>query len=458
MATYVLIHGAGDSAFYWHRVVPVLRDRGHEVVAVDLPCDDDSAGLAAYTDTVVAAIGDRTELIVVAQSFAGFTAPLVCARVRADLLVLLAAMVPVPGERAERWAEGIDRGRTASTDDDDAMFYHDVPPAIAAEAKRRERAQSMTPWRERWPLAAWPSVPTKFLLCRDDRVFPVDFMRRLARDRLGVVADELACGHCAALAQPAALVAQLEAYRTEPHRVRYAAVFDAEAPVHDEQLHAAAAIRPGEHVLDIGCGTGLSTRTAAAIAGRVLGVDISEPLLAEARRVTSAPNVAYEQGDTQVQTFARPFDVAISRFGVMFFADPAAAFANIARALRPGGRLAFLVWQRRALNEWAVAIEGALGVDSMLPAFSLAEADATERVLEAAGFRDIRFTEVDAPVRYGRDADEAFGLVRGFRSTQDALAADPGAEARLRAVLAAHQREGGVMFEARTWVITATRT
>ena len=103
MATYVLIHGAGDVAWYWHLLEAELRSRGHEVVAPDLPCEDDSAGLAEYADTVVAAIGDRSELIVVAQSFGGFTAPLVCERVPVELLVLLAGMVPSPGEPPEDW-------------------------------------------------------------------------------------------------------------------------------------------------------------------------------------------------------------------------------------------------------------------------------------------------------------------------------------------------------------------
>src|SRR5665213_3507885 len=103
MATYVLIHGAGSDSWYWHRVAPELRALGHEVVAVDLPCDDDSAGFSEYTETVVRDIGDRTRLIVVAQSLAGFTAPLVCDRVAVDLLVLVAAMVPVPGELPGEW-------------------------------------------------------------------------------------------------------------------------------------------------------------------------------------------------------------------------------------------------------------------------------------------------------------------------------------------------------------------
>src|SRR5262245_45511828 len=129
MATYVLIHGAGDSSFAWHLVAPELRERGHEVVAMDLPCDDEVAGLAQYTDAVIAAIGDRRDLIVVAHSFGAFTAPLICARVRVDLLILVAAMIPRPSESGDDWSTNT--GLVSQHGDED-VFYHDVPPAIAA--------------------------------------------------------------------------------------------------------------------------------------------------------------------------------------------------------------------------------------------------------------------------------------------------------------------------------------
>src|SRR5665809_140892 len=103
MATYVLIHGAGDVGWYWHLVEADLRQRGHDVVAMDLPSDDDSAGLSEYADTVFDAIGARTDLVVVAQSFGGFTAPLVCDRLQVDLLVMLGGMIPSPGERPGDW-------------------------------------------------------------------------------------------------------------------------------------------------------------------------------------------------------------------------------------------------------------------------------------------------------------------------------------------------------------------
>jgi pimeloyl-ACP methyl ester carboxylesterase len=229
MATYVLIHGAASDSWYWHLVVPRLRARGHDVVAPDLPSDDDSAGLSEYTDAVVHAIGDRADrddLVVVAQSLGGFTAPLVCDRVPVRLMVLLAAMVPRPGERpADWWAstgfeqarrEQAEREGWASDAERDPMleYFHDVPPDVVAEAYARgERDQSGTPMEKPWPLAAWPDVPTRFLLCRDDRFFPAGFMRRVVRERLGITPDEMAGGHLPALAHPDELVERLEAYR-----------------------------------------------------------------------------------------------------------------------------------------------------------------------------------------------------------------------------------------------------
>jgi pimeloyl-ACP methyl ester carboxylesterase len=219
MATYVLIHGAGDTAFYWHLLGPKLRKRGHDVVAPDLPCDDESAGLSEYTDTVVEAIGDRTELVLVAQSFGAFTAPLVCARVPVELMVLVAGMVPLPGEKGEDWSantgyESAEREQDVNDDSEIAVFYHDVPPALAAESARNARDQADTPALEPWPLDAWPDVPTKFLLCRDDRVFPAEWMRGVVRERLGIVPDEIDGGHCLALSRPKELAERLEAYRT----------------------------------------------------------------------------------------------------------------------------------------------------------------------------------------------------------------------------------------------------
>lgn len=218
MATLVLIHGAGSDSWYWHLVVPELQRRGHDVVTVDLPCDDDSAGLAEYTDTVVDAIGDKTDVVLVAQSLGGFTAPLVCDRVPVELMVLVAAMVPRPGESGAEWwvntrhAEA--RGADAS-DDPAVMFLHDVADDVIAASVAHLRAQSGTPFEKPWPRDAWPDVPTRFLLCRDDRFFPPEFQRRVVGERLGIVPDEMDGGHLPALSRPQELAARLDAYVTE---------------------------------------------------------------------------------------------------------------------------------------------------------------------------------------------------------------------------------------------------
>jgi pimeloyl-ACP methyl ester carboxylesterase len=215
MATYVLIHGAGDVAWYWHLLDSELRQRGHDVVAMDLPSDDDSAGLSEYADTVVDAIGGRTDLVVVAQSFGGFTAPLVCDRLPVDLMVMLAAMIPSPGERPEDWRRNTGYESSDKYEDEFAIFYHDVSPDLVAEAMKRGRDQSGTPMEKPWPLNAWPDVRTKVLLCRDDRCFPAEFMRRVSRDRLSITPDEIDGGHCIALSRPKELAERLESYRAE---------------------------------------------------------------------------------------------------------------------------------------------------------------------------------------------------------------------------------------------------
>jgi pimeloyl-ACP methyl ester carboxylesterase len=226
MATYVLIPGAGGSAWYWHLVDAELRSRGHDVVAVDLPAGDDTAGLAEYTDAVVDAIGDRRgDLVLVAQSLGGFTAPLVCDRVPVDLLVLVAAMVPAPGESAGDWWENTGQpeamheqaerdGRATDTDDWMAVFFHDVPAEVVARATEQEPEQSGTVFTQPWPLERWPDVPTRFLLCRDDRLFPAAFQRQVVQQRLGIVPDEMDSGHLPALSRPGELADRLEAYWT----------------------------------------------------------------------------------------------------------------------------------------------------------------------------------------------------------------------------------------------------
>jgi pimeloyl-ACP methyl ester carboxylesterase len=195
-------------------VAAELEARGHDVLAPDLPADDDSATLTSYADAVLDALGDRSDPVVVAQSFGGFTAPLACERTPARLLVLLAAMIPSGGEPSDDWwtATGyVDEVNPVG--DDIATYYHDVPPELAAEALRRERAHpSSAAMREPWPLERWPDVPTRVLQCRDDRFFPPAFLRRVARERLGIEPDEIDGGHCVALSRPVELADRLETY------------------------------------------------------------------------------------------------------------------------------------------------------------------------------------------------------------------------------------------------------
>jgi SAM-dependent methyltransferase len=248
--------------------------------------------------------------------------------------------------------------------------------------------------------------------------------------------------------------------------------YDAELRAHHEHLRAAYGISPGDEVADIGCGTGLTTREAARAAapGRVVGIDVSERMLERARQVTAAErldNVRYELGDAQAHRFdPAGFDVAISRFGTMFFSDPPAAFANIAAALRPEARLVLLVWQRHEDNAWARAIDAALGDAALAPQagadpFSLGDAEVTARILAGAGFIGIRFEDVHEPVLYGHDLDAALAVVTGFQSTSAALATLSDREAartveRLREMLAAHHSdEHGVALDSRSWLITA---
>ncbi|MEU9851801.1 alpha/beta fold hydrolase [Streptomyces sp. NPDC047974] len=215
MSTFALIHGAGDVGWYWHLVEAELRARGHGVVAVDLPGGDDALTLDDYADAVVEAVGDRRgRLVVVGQSFGAFTAPLVAARRPVDALVLVAGMVPRPGESPDDWwsdtgyADAVRRqaardGGLTGSSDPYVAYYHDVPRALAEEALRRERPHPSTAASAQpWPLDAWPAVPTTFVLCTQDRLFPPEFLRGVVRKRLGPAPREIAAGHCVALSRP----------------------------------------------------------------------------------------------------------------------------------------------------------------------------------------------------------------------------------------------------------------
>jgi pimeloyl-ACP methyl ester carboxylesterase len=214
VSTFAFIHGAGDVGWYWHLVEAELRAHGHITVAPDLPVEDDQAGLHEYAEVVVEALGGRSDAVVVAQSFGGYVAPLVAERLNARLMVLVAGMVPAPHESAEEMFAATAWQPAALEDSSTrAVFYHDVPADLADEALRRGgRRQSETPGKQPWPLDRWPAVPTRAIICRQDRLFPAAWLRRVVQERLGIVADEIDSGHCPALSQPRALAQRLESY------------------------------------------------------------------------------------------------------------------------------------------------------------------------------------------------------------------------------------------------------
>jgi pimeloyl-ACP methyl ester carboxylesterase len=211
MRSFVLVPGAGGSAWLWSRLVPLLVDSGNEAIAVDLPGDDPEAGLATYTQLVVDAIGNRSNVVLVAQSLGGFTAPLVCERSPVSALVLINAMIPVPGETPGQWwaATGAIEAREAAARDGgygafdpSSYFLYDVPADIAAAGEPYQRPEADIVFASPCDFVAWSTVPIRALAGEDDRFFPVGFQRRLARDRLGIEADVLPGGHLLPISQP----------------------------------------------------------------------------------------------------------------------------------------------------------------------------------------------------------------------------------------------------------------
>jgi pimeloyl-ACP methyl ester carboxylesterase len=228
MATYALVPGGGGDPWEWHRLTPELKARGHEAIAVRLPTENETAGWSEYAEAVVEALGDRGEVAVVAASMGGFTAPIVCARRQVELLVLLNAMIPMPGETFTTWWSNTGSGPARreyhasiglapeDADDDAVTYYHDLPVEVRTEAMtRRWQGQSTTPLDEPWPLEAWPDVPTRLLAGRYDRMFPFEFQSRIARQRLGLEVDEIDGGHMVAMSNPVELADRLEGYRIE---------------------------------------------------------------------------------------------------------------------------------------------------------------------------------------------------------------------------------------------------
>ena len=250
--------------------------------------------------------------------------------------------------------------------------------------------------------------------------------------------------------------------------------FDRSVTEHHQRLLEAAAIAGSDRVLDIGCGTGQTTRDAARRAsdGSALGIDLSAQMLDVARSRAAAEglnNASFIQADVQIHRFeTAAFDVAISRTGAMFFADPTAAFTNIAGALVPGGRLALVAWQGIAGNEWLREISGALAAGRDLPTpppdapgpFSLSDPSVVRDVLTTAGFDDIAIDGAEVPMWFGADATDAHRFVLGLMGWMLQGLDDEGrgrALQGLAATMASHETKAGVLFDSAAWLITARR-
>ncbi|MDQ3680144.1 MAG: methyltransferase domain-containing protein [Actinomycetota bacterium] len=258
------------------------------------------------------------------------------------------------------------------------------------------------------------------------------------------------------------------------HWAAHADRYEATAPGYWQALLRAVPIRPDQTIVDVGCGTGRSTRDLARMvpSGSVLGVDLSAKMLERARVFANAEglaNATFEQVDAQVYPFPEAaFDLAISVFGAMFFADPVAAFVNIGRSLRPGGGLALLAWRDLLDNEWVAGIREALSLGRTFPLptvgapgpFALADRDHTAGILSQAGYVDVRFDQVDEPIHLGDNADDAFsfvstfGITRGLTHDLDDAGRAAALEA-LRASLVAHETGDGVLFSGSAWLVTA---
>lgn len=250
--------------------------------------------------------------------------------------------------------------------------------------------------------------------------------------------------------------------------------YDSELRRQHAAFRAACRIGRRDNILDIECGAGETTRYAAQTAndGRVVGIDHSEEMIHRARALTLADNlgnVDYVCAEVERHSFSpHQFDIAISRFGTMFFRDPVSAFSNIRLALRSVGRLVMIVWQDREQNEWAVAIPRALAGGEVAPVndsrarqpFSLGNTLIVQHILRTAGFIDVTFDQVHEPVYYGPDTDSALAFVSKFVLVQETLRTLNGSNRersldRLRSLLATHTTRSGVWFDSSAWIVAA---
>jgi SAM-dependent methyltransferase len=255
---------------------------------------------------------------------------------------------------------------------------------------------------------------------------------------------------------------------------RYPELFESSVRQHQAKLMEAAALTAEARVLDIGCGTGDSTRDAARAAkrGAAVGIDLSARMLKRARARAAAQdvtNATFVQGDAQIYPFEPgSFDVAISRTGAMFFTDQTAAFTNIARAMRARGRLALVSWQGPERNEWFLSFVDALTLGRGLAPpppnasspFAHADPSRTEQILTDAGFADVRIDSLELPMYFGTTVDEGYEVLSQLLAWMTGeLASGERAKAfqRLRDTLVAHETPDGVTYESRAWLITAER-
>jgi hypothetical protein len=219
---FVLIPGAGTDPRVFDATIDALAELGHEAVAPPLPLDDDSATPSDHADAVASGVPRRDGLVIVAQSLGAFAGPLVATRVPVAGLILLAPMIPKPGETAGEWWENT--GHTQAIAELTArhgpmrdwgpealeeVFLHDVDPRVARENERFSGAPGAGMFSEPWPLEAWPEVPTRVLAPGEDRLFPLPFQRRVARERLEREVDVMPGGHLPMLARPRELAEHL---------------------------------------------------------------------------------------------------------------------------------------------------------------------------------------------------------------------------------------------------------
>lgn len=225
MTTFVLIPGAGGQGSYWDETVAELAARGLTGIAVNISQEDPALGLPEYAQITEAAFGEHTDVVLVAQSLGGFTAPIVALHKPVRLLVFLNAMIPLPGETPGAWwgNTGSDPARLAAAEADgrdpefdvEAYFLHDIADDVKARMYADPpREPADTPFGQPCEFEQWPEVPIKVVIARDDRFFPAEFQRRVARERLGpdVDIDEIPGGHCTGKSRPAELADLLVSY------------------------------------------------------------------------------------------------------------------------------------------------------------------------------------------------------------------------------------------------------